>query len=244
MTISKDLFLAILSMDAYNRGYGAGIEGLSDLTGTPIGSAVVDLENVSKAAQDANFYAVSYKTTANIGEAGTDNFIPIGTTIVVYRGITDPLQVLNPLGIAVGTSDTIREKLAAAFYDEVVTQLDSNAYDANVILTGHSMGGALAGLMASLYGKEAIIFDNTGFDNAASYIYNKAIQGDDDILDNFYLSADPVSLSSKIRTIALEGEIAGLKAPAKLGVQSRGQVVWVQLEALWLCGPYLADGFV
>ncbi len=25
MTISKELFLAILSMDAYNRGYGAGI---------------------------------------------------------------------------------------------------------------------------------------------------------------------------------------------------------------------------
>jgi hypothetical protein len=25
MPISKDLFLAILSMDAYNRGYGAGM---------------------------------------------------------------------------------------------------------------------------------------------------------------------------------------------------------------------------
>lgn len=25
MTISKELYLAILSMDAYNRGYGAGI---------------------------------------------------------------------------------------------------------------------------------------------------------------------------------------------------------------------------
>ncbi len=25
MTISKDLYLAILSMDAYNRGYGSGI---------------------------------------------------------------------------------------------------------------------------------------------------------------------------------------------------------------------------
>ena len=29
MTISKDLFLAILSMDAYNRGYGTGLAGLN-----------------------------------------------------------------------------------------------------------------------------------------------------------------------------------------------------------------------
>lgn len=28
MTISKELMLAILSMDAYNRGYGEGIGGL------------------------------------------------------------------------------------------------------------------------------------------------------------------------------------------------------------------------
>ncbi len=28
MTLSKDLFLAILSMDSYNRGYGQGIRGL------------------------------------------------------------------------------------------------------------------------------------------------------------------------------------------------------------------------
>jgi hypothetical protein len=33
MTISSELFMAILSMDSYNRGYNAGIEdgGLSDM---------------------------------------------------------------------------------------------------------------------------------------------------------------------------------------------------------------------
>lgn len=30
MTISKELFLAILSMDSYNRGYNPGIAGLDD----------------------------------------------------------------------------------------------------------------------------------------------------------------------------------------------------------------------
>lgn len=28
MTMSRDLFLAILSMDSYNRGYGAGVKNL------------------------------------------------------------------------------------------------------------------------------------------------------------------------------------------------------------------------
>jgi len=41
VTISKDLFLAILSMDAYNQGYGRGFEHGK----TQIGSAVVDIDD-------------------------------------------------------------------------------------------------------------------------------------------------------------------------------------------------------
>ena len=41
MTISKDLFLSILSMDAYNRGYNSGIDDLSDAPGTQIGNATI-----------------------------------------------------------------------------------------------------------------------------------------------------------------------------------------------------------
>ena len=43
MTISDDLFRAILAMDAYNRGYGAGINfgPGSDTNGTQIGNATI-----------------------------------------------------------------------------------------------------------------------------------------------------------------------------------------------------------
>jgi hypothetical protein len=49
MTISKDVFLAILALDAYNRGYGAGIsdggaedtDGLGDSNGTQIANATI-----------------------------------------------------------------------------------------------------------------------------------------------------------------------------------------------------------
>ena len=47
MTTSDDLFLAILSMDAYNRGYGAGISGQSDDNGTAIDGATIQTTSSS-----------------------------------------------------------------------------------------------------------------------------------------------------------------------------------------------------
>jgi hypothetical protein len=51
MAISDDLFLAILSMDAYNRGYAAGLGsgplGLGDV-GSSIGNATVITQSPSK----------------------------------------------------------------------------------------------------------------------------------------------------------------------------------------------------
>ncbi|MGB5870285.1 MAG: hypothetical protein WBH04_08790 [Albidovulum sp.] len=72
MTVSKDLFLSILSMDAYNRGYVPGLDGLSDATdGTvKIGTATVKYNlqdaGIDSAAQAASFYAVAYQTADGI----------------------------------------------------------------------------------------------------------------------------------------------------------------------------------
>lgn len=77
MTISKDLFLSILSMDAYNRGYGEGIEGLGGLDST-IGNATLKQEyDVAEgsAGVQAGFYAIAYDTPYGqvISYRGTDN---------------------------------------------------------------------------------------------------------------------------------------------------------------------------
>ncbi len=107
MSISKDLFLAILSMDAYNRGYGAGLDdpaavggglGVSDQTHTyqiansTIFRDAVDSEGV---AQAAGFYAIAYKVK------GVDG-IADGTTVISYRGTDDRDRVM------VGPVPTIR----------------------------------------------------------------------------------------------------------------------------------------
>lgn len=87
MSISKDLFLALLSMDAYNRGYGAGLElgAGSDVAGSLIGAAKIektikDIPEFATKAEAAGFYAVAYK----VGD-GVDD-IPKDTIVIALRG--------------------------------------------------------------------------------------------------------------------------------------------------------------
>ena len=70
MTVSdRDLFLAILAMDSYNRGYGAGLTDESLDESGQIGNAQVlsrqalGISDAEYAAwQAAGFYAVAYQT--------------------------------------------------------------------------------------------------------------------------------------------------------------------------------------
>ena len=99
MSISKDLFLAILSMDAYNRDYDAGISGLGE-KGERIGNAVllddsdvlVD-ENGDRIDQAAGFYAISYTIEGN----GVDG-LSSGDTVISFRG-TDVLAYHPSTGL-------------------------------------------------------------------------------------------------------------------------------------------------
>lgn len=81
MPVSKDLFLAILSMDAYNRDYGAGIGGLGG-EGSQIGTAtllkdssILADESCLRLVKASGFYAIAYDTAYGtvISYRGTDN---------------------------------------------------------------------------------------------------------------------------------------------------------------------------
>ena len=165
MTISKELFLSILAMDSYNRGYNAGIadEGQGDAdglgrVGSQIGNATVTADNNTTTAQSAGFYAVAY----TVG-AGVEGIAP-GTTIISYRGThgltlgTDPVSgggdILNGwlAGAGLPTSQT---DLAIQFYQAATGQTVWQTA-ANTTVTGHSLGDRLAGLQARLFGNEAI----------------------------------------------------------------------------------------
>jgi hypothetical protein len=70
MTISRDLFLAILSMDSYNRGYAPGIQNLliSDSIGTATILTDASAELDANVVFNAGFYAIAY----DVSGAGID----------------------------------------------------------------------------------------------------------------------------------------------------------------------------
>ena len=71
-----DLIYALLALDSYNRGYGAGINGLTE--NDTVGTWSISTTSTDEFQQDAfnaGFYAIAYRNTANevvISYRGTD----------------------------------------------------------------------------------------------------------------------------------------------------------------------------
>lgn len=110
--MSTDLFKAILAMDSYNRGYGAGI----NLTGTQVGDATI-LKDSSvlkdgeqRLDQPAGFYAIAYQEGTN------------GPVTISYRGTDDPTifslsgDIWSGWTIGSGNQNADQADLAFEFY--------------------------------------------------------------------------------------------------------------------------------
>jgi hypothetical protein len=109
MATSNDLFLAILALDAYNRGYHPGLSGL---TGTQIGTATITSQEYSAVQVAADFYAVAYSWN--------------GQTVISYRGTEfegSPSlgDLLNGWTLSLGNGSASQPQLAKDFY--LITQL-------------------------------------------------------------------------------------------------------------------------
>jgi len=131
---NPDLMLAILAMDAYNRGYNAGIKSpgagaREGLTGTKIGEAtLLRRSNIDVGSNEVNasFFAQAY----TLG----------GKTVISYRG-TDDFNVLSPSSdiwqgwlTGAGAAGGAPAKLAAQFY----RQVSGGNYMAYYAMTGNS----------------------------------------------------------------------------------------------------------
>ena len=84
MTISRDLFLAILALDSYNRGYSPGLQ----LSGNQLGLATVTKDDFTEDERSLGFYATSYNWNGEkvISYRGTDNLNPLAGDSDIWRG--------------------------------------------------------------------------------------------------------------------------------------------------------------
>ena len=170
--MDENVFRAILAMDAYNRTYNEGIKVLSDAIGTEIGDASIILRtNRAGPEADASFYAIAYDWD--------------GKTVISYRGTDQPFTGVTtgdiPQGYWTGGGDVLdtQARMAIGFYQDVMDQLEGEATItgepvSDVLITGHSMGGGHAGLVAALFREEAVLFDQMPFQLAAERTYAAA----------------------------------------------------------------------
>ncbi|RRN67241.1 hypothetical protein [Agrobacterium deltaense] len=227
MSLSPDLLLAILSMDAYNRSYNAGIGIDAKVIGTA--AVKIDSETIFKdpaiepaklsSAAAAGFYAVAYDT-----EYGT---------VISYRGTDNPSLFSN---VDAGGGDiykgwvtgggawqTNQVRLAQEFFEAVTGMQDRDPRDGQAILTGHSLGGGLAGFIASLHGKQAIVFDNMPFELASDSAQASAVSDKlfgifykDYAQRTFYNGGEPWETDrSKISGAYFPGEVLQAIRPAQ-----------------------------
>jgi len=123
MTISNDLFLAILAMDSYNRGDSPRV----NVSGNALGDAVLGL---SRSISSDGFSAQAY----NWG----------GQTVISYRGTDQLIDVLTGWITGAGVLGPQADD-AAQFYQDVTGKSIFDGFANNVILTGHSLGGGWRG---------------------------------------------------------------------------------------------------
>jgi hypothetical protein len=112
MTISRDLFLSILALDSYNRGYGAGKTIIGDdAPTTKLGTAEILRYRVNADPADKGFYGIAYEWEGKkvISYRGTDN----------YGKLNDPVSgandILNGWVAGIGYTSNTQLGLAAEF---------------------------------------------------------------------------------------------------------------------------------
>lgn len=149
------LYYSLFSFDSYKRG-----DRLDDLPyerGVKFnGAEIIYYRTASdEFYPNSGFSAVAYQTDTQI--------------IIAYRGTDEAVdkQVGWPGGA--GAYFSPQFQAANEFYEQVVSS--GLAIGKEIVFTGHSLGGGLAGLMSGITGHAAYVYDNMTFELSAQILY-------------------------------------------------------------------------
>jgi len=224
--MNESVFLSLLALDAYNRGYDQALGGLAlpelddegnRKTTVRLGSAeilfdsvVLGLDEASnrRLDQSVGFYAIAYEWN--------------GETIISYRGsdfngdiVAD---IVNGWPVGAGLGGGAQADLAIRFYEAfpgVGPVFDRSDSRQRVTLTGHSLGGGLAGFVGSLSSNNVFAFDTMPFFEAAiDYALNAAV--------DVAISAASEGLEENLIPEVLTAALAG--GPSNPDLDARSEV--------------------
>lgn len=169
--MNRDVFLSLLALDSYNRGYGRNVFANGNASneneaGRQIGTATILNADLPNGSEAAGFYAIAYDWN--------------GETIISYRGTNFPKElsvsevvdfITKDFGggwdLFTGIGSGSHARLARDFYVSVTgydfVGSDTDPIATGTTLTGHSLGGGLAGYVASRTYANADVFDPVPF---------------------------------------------------------------------------------
>ena len=170
---NDDVFISLLALDAYMRGANEGIANLPDQIGTAnrkqlFGESLT--AGLQPSASSVGFGATAYEWNGKtvISYRGTDfgtgNWVDTAKDIfsgwIIGFGETTSPSV-SPVDIA--TQAFYAEK----YFEDITGDTVFASPNTDVIVTGHSLGGGLAGYIGSLNSAETVLFDHLPFQAAA-----------------------------------------------------------------------------
>ncbi len=205
--MNPTLMKAILAMDSYNRGYSMGV----DMTGTAIGNATIIKDSSvfqnpdkTRADDDISFYAIAYAYDSD------GNGVP-NETVISYRGTDDyGLDPITGWSAYSSLNSKPQTQMAFDFYNSVAGGVDPRT--ANISVTGHSLGGGLAGIVGTVYNKSGVLFDTMTYSVSAANTYEYAILPFNSAYQNsVYGTRAPwdttATSGSRLTTIELAGQV-------------------------------------
>lgn len=144
---------ALYSLDVYQRGKDLQKGGLTDKLGSKFNNSTI-LKVHSERELTDGFYAIAY-------DAGDE-------IIIAYRGTDGEFNdVLNGWGGGAGIWSNDQMQLGIEFYQDIKAQNPNKT----ITLTGHSLGGGIAGFVSSITGSKAYVFDNMPYQVSAQLAY-------------------------------------------------------------------------
>lgn len=140
---NTNLAYALLALDSYNRGYGTSVRDTDDpdnlddpIDEAKIGDWVVIDSKKDAEAEAIGCYAIAYRNETT------------GEIVIAYRGTDNPsVDILQGYGIAIGSPTNPQAIMAMEFFNAVTGRVPGTEPGSfpNVVVTGHSMGGGIAG---------------------------------------------------------------------------------------------------